>query len=35
MPLNIRGSVNAPRVPQFGQAISARPFSGGWPRFSS
>ena len=28
-PLNIRGSVNAPRVPQLGQAMSARPFSGG------
>ena len=34
-PLNMRGSVNAPRVPQCGQAMSFRPFSGGWPCFSS
>ena len=31
----MRGSVNAPLVPQFGQATSARPPSGGWPCFSS
>ena len=31
----MRGSVKAPLVPQCGQAMSARPFSGGWPCFSS
>ena len=31
----MRGSVNAPRVPQCGQAMSARPLPGGWPCFSS
>ena len=35
IPLNMRGSVNSPLVPQCGQAMSVRPFSGGWPCFSS
>ena len=29
--LKSRGSVHAPFVPQFGQLMSARPFSGGRP----
>ncbi|CPU66480.1 Uncharacterised protein [Mycobacteroides abscessus] len=33
--LKSRGSVHCPRVPQFGQTISARPPSGARPFFSS
>ena len=33
--LKSRGSVHAPFVPQFGQVMSARPFSGARPFFSS
>ncbi len=33
--LKSRGSVHWPRVPQFGQAMSPRPFSAGRPFFSS
>ncbi len=33
--LKSRGSVHWPRVPQLGQAMSARPFSGARPFFSS
>ena len=29
------GSVKVPLLPQLGQLRSARPFSGGWPCFSS
>ena len=35
MPEKSRGSVHWPRVPQFGQTMSARPFSGARPFFSS
>ena len=31
MPLKARGSVNSPLVPQFGQAMSARPFAAARP----
>ena len=31
----MRGSVNVPLLPQFGQVRPARPFSGGWPCLAS